>query len=333
MSAVALLATLAVPLGAQSDGDAIERAPVEDGSLEIVAHYAIDPAALEAVASAAELAEALRDHVVGEFAMPLDEPLQVDLHGEIADPVHGGNYFFGYSALGVLVPGGRSISGPLAAVIRDAHGPGSGFDDDEWDEDTAWAELDEAIESGLTRSLAALNTDFEADADGRIPLRVAAVHVIPKDDFEFQEGLERLFLRIDPSPRFGSSAMAEWEPPHGLAYTIRSVLIELEPIAVERDEPAIEAVALSVEELDRLVGDYDNADVGAFSVTRVGSELYLQPAEPNEEAAALVPTSPTEFVAPTQGGATIVFEIGEDGTATAVTISQGAVSLVFTRTP
>jgi hypothetical protein len=261
---VALLTALAAPLGAQSDTDAIETAPADDGSLEIVARYAVDPAALEAAMSSAELAAALRDHLAGEFAMPLDEPLQVDLHGEIADPVHGGDYFFGYSALGVLVPGGRWISGPLAAVIHDAHGPGSAFDDDEWDEDTSWGELEEAIVSGLTRSLAALNTDFAADADGRVPLEVAAVHVIPTEDYEFQEGLERLFLRIDPSPRFGSSALADWEPPEGLTYATQSVLIELEPVVVLSDEPEIEAVELSIAELDRLVGDYANADREPF---------------------------------------------------------------------
>jgi hypothetical protein len=329
----ALLAALAAPLGAQSDGDAIETAPVEDGSLTIVARYGIDPVALEGAMSSAELAGALRDHLVGEFAMPLDERLQVDLQGEIADPVHGGSYFFGYSALGALVPGGRSIGGPLAAVIRDAHGPGSAFDDDEWDEDAAWGELEEAIVSGLTRSLAALNTDFAEDADGRVPLRVAAVHTIPTDDYEFQEGLERLFLRLDPSPRFGSSVMADWEPPEGLAYATQSVLIELEPVVVEAAEPEIEAVTLSVAELDRLVGDYTNADMGALSVTRVGEELYARPDDPDEEALALVPTSPTEFVVPSGGGASFVFAIGADGTAETVTISQGAMSLVFARRP
>ena len=72
--------------------------------------------AFEGATSSTELARALRDHLVGELTMPLAERLQVDLQGEIADPVHGGSYFFGYSALGALVPGGRSISGPLAAA-------------------------------------------------------------------------------------------------------------------------------------------------------------------------------------------------------------------------
>jgi hypothetical protein len=127
--------------------------------------------------------------------------------------------------------------------------------------------------------------------------------------------------------------MADWEPPEGLAYATQSVLIELEPVVVEAAEPEIEAVTLSVAELDRLVGDYTNADMGALSVTRVGEELYARPDDPDEEALALVPTSPTEFVVPSGGGASFVFAIGADGTAETVTISQGAMSLVFARRP
>jgi hypothetical protein len=330
--AVALLTALTMPLGAQADRGAVETAPVADGSLDIVARYTIDPTVLDAATSSAELAAALRDQLMGAFAMPLDEPLQVDLHGEVADPVHGGNYFFGYSALGVVVAGGRSIRGPLAALVADAHGPDSPFDDDDWDEDAAWQELQGAIETGLTSSLAAMNTDFEASAEGRVPLRVAAVHMIATEDYEFQESLERLFLRLDPSPRFSSSAMADWEAPAGLAYATQSVLIELEPVVVERDEPAIAAVELSVEELDRLVGDYAHADIGSFSVTRVDGVLTAQPDDPNEEPITLVATSPTDFVAPGQRGAVFVFRIGADGTGEAVTISQGGRSFEFTRT-
>lgn len=331
LTSATLSACLIAPLVAQSGGGAVERSPIEADAMTIVARYDVEPTALQSATSASELADALREHLVGDFAMPLDEPLQVDLYGGVNDPVHGGEYFFGFSALGVLVDGRESVAGPLSAVIREAHGPGSGFDDDEWDEASAWQDLRDAIRSGLTESLAALNTDFEADSEGRIPLRVAAVHVIPTEEYEFQEGLERLFVRIDPAPRFGSSAMADWEPPENLDYATQSVLIELEPVAVESDEPEIEAVDLSVEELDRLAGDYENPQLGGVTISRVEGELYAQPDEPGEEAIALVPTSPTEFVAPDQGNLAFVFEIGADGVAVAVTVSQDGQSFEFAK--
>ncbi len=68
-------------------------------------------------------------------------------------------------------------------------------------------------------------------------------------------------------------------------------------------------------------------------MTREGAELHAQPDQPDEEAIALVPTSPTEFVVPSRGGVSFVFEIGASGTATAVTISQGGMSVVFKRSP
>ncbi|MDX1578692.1 MAG: hypothetical protein R3266_09405 [Gemmatimonadota bacterium] len=304
--------------------------------MTIVARYTIDPAALEDVGSSVELADALREHLRGEFAMPLDEPLQIDLRGEVTDPVHGGSYFFAYSDLATRVEGGASAAGPLRALIRHAHGPDSAFDDDDWDEGAAWGELLDAIESGLTRSLAAMNTDFQAEADGHVPLRVAAVHVIPSENRELEEDLQRLFIQIDPSARFGSSALSDWEPPEGLTYEIESVLIELEPIPVETEQPAIEAAEVSVEELDRLVGEYEHPELGGLHVTREGEELYAQPDDPNEEALPLIPLSPTEFVPGGGGGGpqpTLVFAIGADGTAESVTISQGGMSIEFTRRP
>lgn len=333
LTSAALSGFLVVPLVAQSGDGAVQRSPLEGDAMTIVARYDVDPAALRSATTAAELADALREHLSGEFAMPLDEHLQVDLHGGVADPVHGGDYFFGFSALGVLVEGRQSVAGPLSAVIREAHGPGSGFDDDDWDEASAWQNLRDAIESGLTESLAALNTDFETDAEGRIPLEVAAVHVVPTDDYELQEGLERLYVRIDPAPRFGSSAMAGWEPPEDLAYETQSILVELEPVAVETDEPEIEAVELSVEQLDRLVGDYEHAQIGSVRIMRVEGELFAESPDPDDDVIALVPTSPTEFVVPSERDLTFVFEIGADGVAVGVTISQGSQSFDLSKTP
>jgi hypothetical protein len=209
--------------GAQEGNGGISEA----GSV-LVASYRVDSSALMAVKSAKELVEALRMTLMVEAAMPLDEPMQVDLRGMVSNPAHGGAFPFAYSGLGILVEAGGTLSDMLSAATAAMHGPGSPFDDEGWSEDVAWDWLLKAIETGLTESLAA-DGRFGRGEDGSVALRVVSVREVRAEDWETEESLERMYLKLQPDAGFSSASDAGWEPPEGFSYDIRALLLELEP--------------------------------------------------------------------------------------------------------
>ena len=165
----------------------------------VVARYSINPDALTEVVSSVGLVGALRASLMCDAAMPLDEELGVLMSGQIKDPVNGGPYPFLDSGLGFLVKSRDSIHGNLASVVRASHGDHSGFEDADWEEESAWNTLIEIVETGLTKSLAA-NGKFLQDSEGHVPLRVAGIRTVSLDELQTLEGgLEHIYLLLSPN--------------------------------------------------------------------------------------------------------------------------------------
>src|SRR5690606_33687960 len=102
----------------------------------IVARFELPAAPLVEVTTSAELIEALRAHLTLDLAMPLDEPLQVDLRGMAGG--RGGDgppYYFTLSPLGVRYTGTDPLNDfPYAEAVRESHGDDFPPDGDAWDE-------------------------------------------------------------------------------------------------------------------------------------------------------------------------------------------------------
>lgn len=296
----------------------------------LVARYSVDPDVFGDVTSSAELVSLLREHLTVDVAMPLDEELRVTVRGLLVNPdQRGAPYSFLSSDLGFEYESDELMSAELGTVVRGSHGPGSAFDDADWDEDAAWTWLLEAVETGLTSSMAA-DGRFARDGEGRVPLRVAGVHAVATDDWEFEEGLERMYVKLQPSPRFQSSVYADWEPPEGFTYDVQAVLIELEP----GPRPELPSVELSPEVLDRLVGDYEARPGWVFNVSRDGSALtagFVGQDVPEKEL-ALHAVSESEFWSEVRGQRIrFTFAIGDSGSATSVTVEDSGGTMTWPR--
>lgn len=186
MLSVLAIATASGPAHAQES--AASEGPEDDlGKTEnaLVARFALPADALDEVASSVELVAALREHLALDLSMPLEEPLQVTLHGLAGQPSGdaGPAYRFGWSSLGIRFRGpGALRNHPYALAVRESHGadfPPDGdaweeFDDDEWSEDAAWSRLVDALDAGLRQSAASFTGSTE---DGHVALGVAGVHL------------------------------------------------------------------------------------------------------------------------------------------------------------
>lgn len=229
---------------AREPPDSASEAATAGGSAEdfppntVVARLAIDPDALAAVSTSGELIAALQEHVTLDLAMPLDEPLTVNLRGFAGD--HAGSapgYHFGFSALGLGYEGNDPLDDfPYAAAVRESHGddfPPDGdewseFADDDWDEAAAWQRLVTALDIGLPQSSDAFAPPTEP---GRLPLRVAVVHGFDTADWTFVESLEGALLVLQPEMSFQSLIDSSWEEPDGFGYDVRGLVIQLTPAA------------------------------------------------------------------------------------------------------
>ena len=298
----------------------------------LIARYSVDPDVFGDVTSSAELVAQLREHLTVDVAMPLDEELRVTLRGLLVNPdQRGAPYSFLSSDLGFEYESYELMSAELGTAVRGSHGSSSAFDDSDWDEDVAWTWLVEAVETGLIESIAA-DGRFARDGEGRVSLSVASVHAVATDDWEFEEGLERMYVKLQPAPRFSSSVYADWEAPEGFTYDVQALLIELEPGPM----PDLPSVELSAEILDRLVGDYEAQPGIIFNVRREDNSLIAgmvgEGVPEDAEEFQLSPVSETEFWSEMRGRRIpFTFEIGESGKATSVTVEDSGGSLTWPR--
>ena len=321
-AASAFLLLAAVPPGvrAQATGDANR----------IVARFDAPPAAFDQVTNSAELVEVLRQTLAVEAAMPLDEPLRVELMGEIRDPVGGGAVPIRDPGLGFEVPGGQTASGGLGELARASHGAGAAYGDDDWSAEEAWSGLREMLEEGLTTSIAA-DGSFGPDENGFVPLKVAAVHLASYDDWELEDGLQRIYVKLQPGASFDSSMDGDWEEPAGFGYDIRTILLELEPPGTTHSAGAVQ---VSDEARDRIAGVYEPGPGGEFEIRRAGDGLVGVLRRPESEDAEidLVPLSETRFLVEF-GGRKIRVSVPEEaeGKASEITVEQDGLMQTWPR--
>ena len=305
------------------------QAQESDGAGLLVARYAVEPTAFDDVTNSVELTAALRRILTVEASMPLDEPLRVDLMGEIRDPIAGGSHPFNYKGLGFEVGAGETESGTLETVIRASHGPGSAYDDGDWSDETAWTWLQETVEEGLTSSQAA-DGSFARDAEGGVPLRVTKVHSVSFDNWDVEDGLGGIYLKLQPGAGFASSSDGNWVQPADFGYDVKVLLLELEP------GPQSEQlqVAVSAEALERVIGVYEPGPGGEFEVRSDGDAIVGIIRRSGREAleVELVPLSATTFIADVnEQRVQLSFETDGDGAASEVSVQQGGIIQVWPR--
>lgn len=302
----------------------------------VVARYAIDPAALEGVATSAELVAALREHLRIEAAMPLDDPLWVTIQAAVQSPGAPAPYSFLSSDIGFALAGGSTVASDLASVIRTSH-EAETFSD--WEEEAAWGALLEAIETGLAdpaSPLAWTNSLRPKNEEGHVELGIAAVHQLPLEGMEFwevAESLERDYLELRPDVSFQSALMAGWEPPEGLAHETVGLLIELEPAPEIPPPPTVE---LPAEVLDRYVGRYEIQPGTFLEFRREGTVLAgsIVGQETEDFEPRLNATSETEFWAEIEGTRVMfTFDVAADGTVEGVAMGDSSFSQTLPRVP
>ena len=304
----------------------------------LVAGYLIDPAVLEEVTNTAELVAALREHLMVEAAMPLQEPLQVNLYAKVSSPRASNAYMFQTRGFTFRLKAEAAVSRDLASVVR-ASQEAETFSD--WDEEEAWTSLLEAIETGLaspTSPVALANGPRERNDEGHVPLRIAAVHNVSWEESEIQESFERDYIEISPRTSFGSSSLAGWEPPEGLTYDSRRLLLELEPVpeAEAAAETELTAVELPPEALDRFVGSYEVQPGTFLDFRREGNVLVAKTRGDGDDELEprLTAFSETEFWTEVEGARiTFTFNLDSDGVAESVTMEQPGFSHEMPRVP
>ena len=326
MTAVGRIVALSVVLCLPPAAVAQEAA----GDARIRAAYSVDPAALQQVTNSADLVEVLRQTLTAEAAMPLEEPLRVELMGEIRDPVGGGSVPIRDPGLGFEVPGGQTASGDLGGLVQASHEAGAAYGGGDWSAKEAWSGLRTMLEEGLTTSRAA-DGRFERAENGLVPLKVAAVHLASHDDWELEDGLERMYVKLQPGASFDSSTDGDWEEPAGFGYDIRTILLELEPSEAAQ---ATGAPRVPDEALNRIVGVYERGPGGEFEIRRDGDSLVGVMRRPGSEDAemALLPLSDTVFLAEF-GGQKVRFSVAEeaDVKAAEITVEQDGLMQTWPR--
>ncbi len=309
----------------------------------LVARYQIDPAVLESVTNTAELVAALREHLMVEASMPLDEPLNVSL----VSNVHGhasGLYNLQSRRLGFALVAGTAVSSHLASVVR-ASQEAKTFSD--WDEEEAWAWLLQGLEDALAKpsSMVVQASGPRARDDaGHVSLRIAAVHSVQYGDeaWELAESFERDYIELSPRPSFGSSSLAGWEPPEGFTYDTQLLYLELEPAGeTERAaagpagvEAELTAIELSPDALDRFAGNYEMRPGVILEVWREGNVLMAAPRDQKTDLVTLTPFSETGFWADARGERmTFTFNLDGDGAVNSMTMDQAGSSTTLPLVP
>lgn len=216
----------------------------------LVARFDLPRDALDEVASSVELVAALREHLTIDVAMPLDEPLLINLHG-LAGRREGGQgpvYHFGLSPLGVGYEGETPLEGfPYALAVRESHGadfPPDGdewaeFDADDWHEEEAWNRLVDALDVGLPQS----TTEFGRPGEGgHVGLAVTDVHLReftldgPADSAWADFGGccddldDRAVFVLRPEPAFQSMTTEGDTTARDLEHRLNVLAISLDPI-------------------------------------------------------------------------------------------------------
>ena len=128
-------------------------------------------------------------------------------------------------------------------------------------------------------------------------------------DFYYEDSLTSISFELDAAGKVTGMLMKQWDQ---------------DPERAERtDKPlptAKESIELEPEQLDRLVGQYQLMPGFVLTVRREGGKLMTQAT--GQPAIEIFASSPTEFFNESIGGR-IVFELGEDGKATSLTLFQG----------
>jgi hypothetical protein len=151
-----------------------------------------------------------------------------------------------------------------------------------------------------------------------------------EEAWELEESFERDYIKLAPSPRFGSASMAGWEPPEGFSYDVQLLYLELEPVTVAE----LPTVVLSADELDQFVGTYEVEPGVILEIWREGDALMAAPQDDKTRVVTLTAYSATEFWTDAAGSRrTFVFNFGSDGAVEALTMAQSGRSMTFPRVP
>lgn len=324
---VTLLAAIPVAALAQEPVRFAEPDPAQFSPNTLVTRFRIDPAVLEAVATTAELVSALREHLMVEASMPLDEPLRVTARWNVTNPQAGHPFTIESNQLAFDLEGGSAVVSDFASAVRASH-QAETFSD--WEEDAAWTWFREHLEHALAEPAMMMGlTPRERDESGYVRLGIAAVHSVPFGDeaYSLKDALERDYIELTPSPSFSSSALAGWEPPEGLTYDTEILLFELEP--APKDQALAElgeglvAIELPPEALDRFAGSYEIQPNVILEVWREGGVLMSAPRDDKSDVATLTPFSGSEFWTDVDGTRAIIrFQVGDDGSVESMTIER-----------
>lgn len=251
---VALLTAVGALSGSVVAQDVAATDPPSEGEAVssdiLVARFDLPPDALDDVANSAELIAALREHLAIDVAMPLDEPLRINLYG-LAGQREGGQgpvYHFSLSPLGVGYEGETPLEAfPYALAVRESHGadfPPDGddwaeFDADDWNEEEAWNRLVDALDVGLPQSTAEFGRPGE---NGHVGLAVTDVHLREftlngsadsawADFGECCDDLDdRAVLVLRPVPAFQSMMTEGDTTARDLEHRLNVLAISLDPI-------------------------------------------------------------------------------------------------------
>ncbi len=308
----------------------------------LVSRIHIDDAVLENVTNTAQFVTALREHLMVEASMPLDEPLWVTPRWNVVGVPDGMPYTIETGRLGFGLEGGSAVSSDLASAVCASHEADT-FSD--WEEEAAWAWFLEALEDALADPAMMQGlTPRGRDDSGRVPVRIAAVHSVPfgEEALDLKESFERDYLELGPGASFGSSAMADWEAPEGLAYDTQMLFFELEPSAeAERAQQArdafgadLTAIELPADALDRFVGNYEIQPGVILEVWREGGSLIAATRDDKTDLVTLIPFSKTGFWTEVEGERmTLTFAIDGDGAVESATMERTDFTMTMPRVP
>jgi hypothetical protein len=339
MIVVVVISSASVPAcgGAQEPIKFSEPNPEQFPPNTLVASYRLDPAAVEGVTTSDELVVALRQHLMVEAAMPLDEPLYVHVIVNVGSPRASNSYHLQSGRFSFGLAAGAAVSSDLASTVRRSQEAES-FS--EWNEEEAWNWLVEGLDDALgdsTSIVAAMTGTREKNDAGHVMLRIAAVHSVAYGDeaYALRQSFERDFIEITPRFDIPSSALAGWEPPENLTYDTRLLYLELE--ATEAQEPPrageeLTAIELSPEALDRFVGNYEIQPGVIMEVWRDGGVLKAAPRDDKDDMATFTPFSETEFwtdEAPER--IVVTFAISDTGAVESMTVEQPGFSMTLRR--
>jgi hypothetical protein len=280
----------------------------------LVSRIHIDDAVLENVTNTAQFVTALREHLMVEVSMPLDEPLWVTPRWNVVGVPDGMPYTIETGRLGFGLEGGSAVSSDLASAVRASHEADT-FSD--WEEEAAWAWFLEALEYALADPAMMQGlTPRGRDDSGRVPVRIAAVHSVPfgEEALDLKESFERDYLELGPGASFGSAERAQQ--------------------ARDAFGADLTAIELPADALDRFVGNYEIQPGVILEVWREGGSLIAATRDDKTDLVTLIPFSKTGFWTEVEGERmTLTFAIDGDGAVESATMERTDFTMTMPRVP